>query len=135
MKNIYELVGGEKGLRSLVDLFYQIMDTDEKAKTIRALHPKNLKVSRDKLFMFLSGLLGGPDLYVEKYGHPRLRKRHMPFPIGPGEVEEWLYCMFLALDEMGYDEQTRAFLDDYFTRTAKLMQNRGDVNLAINLTE
>ena len=83
----YELLGGEAAVRRLVDLFYDHMDRDPAAADIRALHAQSLRASRDKLFLFLSGWLGGPNLYVERYGHPMLRRRHLPFPIGIRERE------------------------------------------------
>ncbi len=68
--SLYELIGGETGLRALVDRFYDLMDTSPEAAGIRAFHAKSLKQSREKLFMFLSGWSGGPQLYVETFGHP-----------------------------------------------------------------
>ena len=81
----YERLGGEQAVRRLVDRFYDLMDTLPEAAGIRALHPEDLTDSREKLFMFLSGWLGGPPLYQMQYGHPRLRARHLPFPIGHGK--------------------------------------------------
>ena len=81
----YELIGGEAKVRELVDRFYDYMDTEAEAQTVRQLHAKSLKSSREKLFLFLSGWLGGPDLYIQKYGHPMLRRRHLPFAIGRRE--------------------------------------------------
>ena len=78
----YEILGGADGLRALVDRFYDLMDELQEAETIRALHAPDLTEAREKLFLFLSGWTGGPSLYIEKYGHPRLRARHLPFPIG-----------------------------------------------------
>ncbi|NIS29878.1 MAG: group II truncated hemoglobin, partial [Actinobacteria bacterium] len=91
--------GGEAGVRRLVDRFYDLMDTLPEAAEVRALHPRSLHVSREKLFQFLSGWLGGPPLYVERYGHPRLRRRHFPFTIGEREAEQWMLCMRRAIDE------------------------------------
>ena len=99
LNSLYDLIGGETGLRSLVDRFYDIMDSSPESKDIRAFHAKNLSQSREKLFMFLSGWSGGPALYVEKFGHPRLRMRHAPFSIGEMERDQWLWCMNKALDE------------------------------------
>ena len=79
---LYELIGGETELRSLVTRFYDLMEASPEAAQIRAIHPKNLRGSREKFFMFLSGWTGGPQLYVEKIGHPALRMRHSPFSIG-----------------------------------------------------
>jgi len=88
--SLYEMLGGETGLRSLVDRFYDLMDSSPEAEKIRAFHARSLTQSREKLFLFLSGWSGGPQLYIEKFGHPRLRLRHMPFPIGSEERDQWL---------------------------------------------
>jgi len=128
-KTLYELIGGEMGLRSLVDRFYDVMDSSPEAAKIRALHPDDLSQSRDKLFMFLSGWSGGPALYVQTYGHPRLRQRHMPFPIGKAERNEWLWCMDKALNETQSDPQLIEHLKKRFTEIANSMQNRVDIDL------
>jgi hemoglobin len=126
---LYELLGGETGLRSLVDTFYDIMDSSPEAEKIRALHPESLAQSRDKLFMFLSGWSGGPALYMQTYGHPRLRQRHMPFPIGKAEREEWLWCMDKALKETQSDTELIDTLKKKFREIANSMQNRVDIDL------
>jgi len=119
----YERIGGEKGVRELVDRFYDHMDELEDAREIRALHAKSLRVSRDKLFMFLSGWLGGPALYVEKYGHPRLRARHLPFPIDRNARDQWLMCMIKAMENMELEDQFMKELYTAFQRTADHMRN------------
>lgn len=124
---LYELLGGEKGLRSLVDRFYDIMDSSPEAARIRAFHAKSLKQSREKLFMFLSGWSGGPQLYVQKYGHPRLRMRHMPFAIGSVERDQWLWCMHKALDESHLDPRVVEFLKTRFAEVADFMRNQMEV--------
>jgi len=89
----YEKLGGEDGVRQLVKYFYQEMSSNAEAKTIRDMHAPNLSEVEDKFFMFLSGWLGGPSLFIEKFGHPRLRARHLPFTIGIEERNQWLQCM------------------------------------------
>ena len=121
--SLYELLGAEKGLRSLVDRFYEIMDSSPEAGRIRSFHASSLKQSREKLFMFLSGWSGGPPLYVEKFGHPRLRMRHMPFSIGTMERDQWLWCMNKALDESGLDASVVELLKSRFAETADFMRN------------
>ncbi len=121
--SIYTLIGGETGLRSLVNRFYDLMDSSPEAAKIRAFHAKSLKQSREKLFMFLSGWSGGPPLYVEKFGHPRLRRRHLPFPIGTVERDQWLWCMNRALDESQLNPGVVEFLKDRFAETADFMRN------------
>jgi hemoglobin len=127
--SLYELIGGETALRTLVDRFYDVMDSAPEATQIRALHPKSLELSREKLFMFLSGWSGGPSLYIEKHGHPRLRQRHMPFPIGKAERDQWLWCMDKALAESPFDAQLIEYLKGRFTEIANSMQNRVDIDL------
>jgi hemoglobin len=120
----YETMGGSDAVRQLVDRFYEIMDTDPVATGIRKLHPENLASSREKLFMFLSGWLGGPQLYIEKYGHPKLRQRHPPFPIGESERDQWMHCMKRALFETGVDEKLREQLTASFFKTADFLRNQ-----------
>lgn len=122
--SIYELLGGEAGLRSLVDRFYTIMRTSPETKELRAMHAHNLKRSSEKLFMFLSGWSGGPPLYTEKYGHPRLRQRHLPFSIGIKERDQWLWCMDKALDEGDYPSHVTEYLKNRFSEVADFMRNR-----------
>jgi len=120
----YQLIGGEAKVRELVDRFYDHMDELSEVKVLRDLHANSLKASREKLFLFLSGWLGGPDLYIQKYGHPFLRRRHMPFSIGSTERDQWLYCMEKAMDDMGICGQLRSFLSQSFAQTANHMRNR-----------
>lgn len=94
----YEAIGGELALRAIVKDFYRIMDELPEAYGIRKLHPQDLAGSEEKLFMFLSGWLGGPNLFIEQFGHPRLRARHLPFSIAGNERDQWLMCMRQALE-------------------------------------
>ncbi|HSC79388.1 MAG TPA: group II truncated hemoglobin [Chitinolyticbacter sp.] len=120
----YELLGGEAVLRQLVDRFYDIMATDARAAGIQAMHAADTTLIRQKLFEFLSGWLGGPQLFIEKYGHPRLRARHLPFTIGEAERDQWLLCMFQAMAEVPMEAALRAHLEEAFTRTADFMRNQ-----------
>ncbi|NTV09289.1 MAG: group II truncated hemoglobin [Zoogloea sp.] len=120
----YELLGGEAGLKELTQRFYTLMDTLPEAWGIRKMHPEDLAGSRQKLFMYLSGWLGGPDLFVEAYGHPMLRARHLPFAIGSAERDEWLLCMRLALDECVSDEALRHSLFKAMAGLADHMRNQ-----------
>jgi hemoglobin len=122
--SIYEMLGGEAGLKSLVDRFYDIMDSAPETKELRALHARSLKRSREKLFMFLSGWSGGPPLYTEAFGHPRLRQRHMPFSIGAKERDQWLWCMNKALDDGRFDLRVVDYLKTRFSEVADFMRNR-----------
>lgn len=126
-KTPYELLGGADGVRTLVERFYQIMDTLPDAARIRALHPADLGGSTDKLYKFLSGWLGGPALYVEEFGHPMLRARHLPFPIETADRDAWLLCMKHALDEVKLEPLARMQLDQAFYKTADHMRNRDKI--------
>jgi hemoglobin len=121
----YDRLGGDAAVRRLVDRFYALMDTLPEAWEIRRLHPQDLSGSADKLYKFLSGWLGGPPLYWDEYGHPMLRRRHLPFPIAEAERDQWLLCMNQALDEQVTDEALRDALKDAFFKTADHMRNRG----------
>lgn len=123
-ESIYETLGGEQTLRALVDRFYDVMDVAPEAAGIRALHPADLTESRNKLFWFLSGWSGGPPLYIERFGHPRLRARHLPFPIGEAERDQWLWCMNRAMEEVITDGLQRVQLSHAFAQIADFMRNR-----------
>ena len=120
----YERVGGADGTRKLVDRFYELMDTLPEATAIRGMHAASLHVSREKLFLFLSGWLGGPPLYIEKFGHPRLRARHMPFAIDDAARDAWMLCMMRALDDVVSDEDARTKLKGGFQGLADHMRNQ-----------
>lgn len=120
----YEKIGGEPTVARLCDRFYELMGTAPQFRELRAMHPEDLQGSRDKLFMFLSGWLGGPDLFVEKFGHPRLRARHMPFAIGTQERDQWVACMLLAMEDVGIEADIRAKLLQNFFSTADFMRNK-----------
>jgi hemoglobin len=120
----YELLGGETGLRALVDRFYDLMDLEPAFAGVRSLHPSVLDGSREKLFLFLSGWLGGPALYLARYGHPMLRARHLPFPIGTAERDQWMQCMIRAMEETGVEAGLREALARAFAGTADWMRNR-----------
>ncbi len=120
----YEQIGGEAAVRALVDRFYDVMDSAPEAKDIRGLHAASLKVSREKLFLYLSGWLGGPPLYVERYGHPMLRARHLPFPIAERERDQWLWCMETAIAEHAMPDELKEFLRSKLRPLADHMRNR-----------
>src|SRR5215207_7082075 len=124
--SLYDLIGGEPGLRALVNRFYDVMDSSLEAERIRGFHAKSLNQSREKLFMFLSGWSGGPQLYVERFGHPRLRMRHMPFAIGTVERDQWLWCMNKALEESQLDPQVVEYLKARFAETADFLRNQAE---------
>jgi hemoglobin len=119
----YEQLGGDATVRALVERFYALMDALPEARAIRALHPADLASSKEKLYLFLSGWLGGPPLYAQKHGHPMLRARHLPFAIGPAERDQWMLCMNRALADVVADERLRAELSGALARVAEHMRN------------
>lgn len=121
---VYEQLGREDGVRALVDTFYDTMDTLPEAATIRAMHARDLSESRRKLWMFLVGRFGGPPLYEQESGHPRLRARHLPFVVGPDEAGQWVTCMDRALADRVADDALRAELAAFFRQVATHMINR-----------
>lgn len=122
----YTRIGGDAAIRKLVDRFYELMDELPETYAARKIHPADLTGSADKFFDFLSGWLGGPQRYVEKHGHPMLRRRHMPYAIGPDERDQWLLCMRLALDEAVEDASLRDSLYGQFAQLGEHMRNRGE---------
>ena len=125
---LFERLGGEPGVRALVDRFYDLMDLEPEFAGLRALHPASTEGSRDKLAWFLTGWLGGPDLYVQRFGHPRLRMRHFPYAIGVSERDQWIACMGLAMAEIGeaggFTPDLQERLLGAFAQTADHMRNK-----------
>ena len=118
-------VGGEASVRALVDRFYDLMDLEPAYADLRSLHPSTLEGSRDKLFWFLCGWLGGPQHYTDRFGHPMLRARHLPFAIGIRERDQWMHCMQQAMAEVALDPDLAQRLSESFFKTADWMRNRG----------
>ncbi|MBU3721957.1 MAG: group II truncated hemoglobin [Limnohabitans sp.] len=119
----YELIGGEPAVKKLVHRFYELMEELPEAYAVRQLHPESLAGSEEMLFEYLSGWLGGPNLYIAKKGHPRLRMRHAPYAIGARERDEWMLCMTQALTEQVGDEEFRQALLNQFSELASHMIN------------
>lgn len=120
----YERIGGAVKVRALVHVFYQIMDELPESYGIRKMHAEDLQNSEDKLFKFLSGWMGGPQLFIQEFGHPMLRRRHMPFAIGAAERDQWMLCMNKALQEVVKDEALRSELATAFSGIADHMRNQ-----------
>ena len=120
----FDLIGGSAKLRELVDRFYDLMALEPQFAGIRGMHPMALDGSRDKLYWFLSGWTGGPDLFVERFGHPRLRARHLPYAIASAERDQWLRCMALAMQDVGLEETLQERLMHSFFQTADWMRNK-----------
>ncbi|WP_413770938.1 group II truncated hemoglobin [Janthinobacterium aquaticum] len=123
---LYETIGGASVLRQMVDRFYDLMELEPEFAGIRAMHPPATDGSRDKLYFFLTGWMGGPDLYIEKFGHPRLRARHLPYAIGTSERDQWLRAMAWAMEDTGIEESLRVRLMESFYQTADWMRNKPD---------
>ena len=121
----FDRLGGEPGVRALVDRFYDLMELEPAFAGIRAQHPSELEGSRDKLHWFLCGWLGGPNLYIERFGHPRLRARHLPYAIGIAERDQWMACMMQAMQGQGVDHTLAQRLTEAFFGTADWMRNKG----------
>lgn len=123
-RSAFDWIGGEAAIRTLVDRFYDLMDLEPAYRELRAAHGSTLDDARDKLFWFLCGWMGGPQHYIERFGHPRLRARHLPFKIGILERDQWLACMDQAMGDTGVDAELRTRLNESFYKTADWMRNR-----------
>ena len=121
----YDWIGGETVVQALCDRFYDLMDLEPNYAALRSVHGSDLAQAREKLFWFLCGWLGGPSHYTDRFGHPRLRMRHMPFAIGIRERDQWLACMDQAMHETGIDAELRERLKGSFFQTADWMRNIG----------
>ncbi len=123
--SLYQAIGGEAGVKKLVDAFYQVMSEAPEAQGILKMHP-DLPRANEKLFEFLSGWMGGPDLFVQKYGHPRLRARHLPFAIGVSERDQWLFCMNRALEICQTTPEFNYTFMSALSRLANHMRNQNE---------
>lgn len=124
--NPYQLLGGTEAVNALAELFYDIMS--EREPVLARLHPcdpdgKVAREPRDRFALFLVGWLGGPDDYVERHGHPRLRMRHNRVPVSVAMRDAWLRCMQAAMDQRKISGEVRAFLDARFAEVADFMRN------------
>ncbi len=122
---VYEWIGGEAAVKALADKFYDLMDLEPAYAHLRSLHQADLQHSRDTLFWFLCGWTGGPSHYEDRFGHPRLRMRHLHVEIGIRERDEWLACMQQAMQECHLDTTLQARLYASFAHTADFMRNLG----------
>ena len=124
----FEMLGGEatgtENIRNLVETFYDIMDSDAKVVALRAMHQPDLTEAREKLFMFLTGWTGGPQLYIERYGHPMLRARHLPFPIDESARDQWTYCMIKAMHQLNFEDELMKKLASQLYGVADFMRNK-----------
>ena len=120
----YQLLGGHAKVRELVERFYDLMELEPAYAQLRSVHGSSLVSAREKLYLFLSGWLGGPALYTDRFGHPMLRARHLPFAIGATERDQWMDCMVQAMEEVEVPQDLRQALAEAFFKTADWMRNR-----------
>ena len=123
--SLYSRLGGEPVLREFVDNLYDFMDHFVPVDNIRKMYPEDLTNARNRLFMFLSGLLGGPSLYADAFGHPRLRRKHIHLKIGDKERDQWVFCAQNAANQLDIDEQVRDELMSKITEIANHLHNQG----------
>lgn len=123
-KTLFELLGGEPAIRALVERFYDLMDMEPDFAELRAVHGPSLDNAREKLFLFLCGYFGGPNYYIEQFGHPRLRARHLPFPIGEIERDQWVACIGRAMQDQGVPQAMLDRILHSFFGVADWMRNR-----------
>ena len=124
-ESLYSRLGGEAVLRQFVSHLYAFMDEADVVQPIRKMHSHDLSYAADRLFMFLSGMLGGPPLYMNAFGHPRLRRKHLPFTIGDDERDQWLLCAQYAADQLMIEDATRDELMLVLSRMADHLRNQG----------
>lgn len=124
MKAPYDEIGGAEAVERLVNGFYDRIE--ESYPLLRDMLPRNTTVTRRKLIDFLTGWLGGPQLYIEKYGHPRLRMRHFPFKVDTEAAKQWLEAMYASLDDLELEERIDTFIRARFLQTAAHMRNVDD---------
>lgn len=117
---VYEMVGGDATFQRLVDVFYSKVEADPE---LRPMFPPDLEAGKRWQFLFLTQFFGGPARYAEERGHPRLRMRHLPFPIDSRARDHWLGHMLAAIDEVGIAEPARGVMRDYFERASAFMIN------------
>ena len=120
----YEEIGGDDGVKALAEAFYDVIESD--SPRLREMLPRNTSKTREKFYMYLSGWMGGPPLYEQRWGHPRLRMRHFPFEIGQYEADEWMRCMRRALEASEVSDALAGFLEDRFAQLAQHMKNQLD---------
>ena len=127
MQSVYDMLGGEAPIRRLVDSFYAKIERDD---VLRPMFPDDLETSKQRQFMFLVQYFGGPDDYSQERGHPRLRRRHFPFPIDKEARDRWLKHMLAAIDDAAIPEPARSTMREYFERASAFLINRHDIDKA-----
>ncbi len=119
----YQILG-EDGIRDLTEAFYDIMDKSPEAAGIRRLHAQDLAPMKQKLAEYLTGWMGGPPVYAQKYGGVCMTEPHEPYHIGPEERDQWLWCMDRALQRIDASEELVEMLKVPMFRVADAVRNR-----------
>jgi hemoglobin len=122
-KSPYEMIGGEAGVRRLVERFYEIMDSSPAAAKVRAMHATDLAPMRKTLFEYLSGAFGGPPLYMSRPDAKCIMSAHAHFAIGVAERDQWMMCMRGAIESMDLPTASRRLFEEGFFRMADAMIN------------
>lgn len=120
----YEQIGGESGVRRLVNRFYDLMEQEPSLGELRAMHAQDLGPMRERLFEFMSGWLGGPPLYFERPAHACIMSAHLPYAIGTQERDQWLAAMYKALQETALSERTHKAIRQGLFQMAEAFRNR-----------
>lgn len=123
-QSVYEILGGDETFRALVDAFYTRIEADPELRAIFPADEAIFEEGKENQFLFLSQYWGGPARYIQKRGHPRLRMRHMPFPISQADSDRWFGHMVGAMEEIGIPEPIFGEMKAYFKRGADFMVNR-----------
>jgi hemoglobin len=125
--SLYDLIGGEQVLRNLVETFYDIVEFEPEGRVLYVLHLRGHGVAHSRIeqLAFLSGFLGGPRLYVQKYGHSDVRQMHEHVEIDAEARDAWLNCMSMAIDRVGLSADLKVRLMTPFTRVATMLVNKG----------
>lgn len=123
--SLYDRLGGETGVRHLVEIFYDIVEHEPEGRDLMLLHLRGHGVAHSRIeqFNFLSGFFGGPKLYAEKHGHSNVRKMHEHVVINAGARDSWLNCMVLALDRVGTSAETKTAVMTHFRTVASMLKN------------
>ena len=124
----FEAAGGLEGVKSLVDAFYHVMDTHQDADKIRKMHPDNLDTTNDKLYCFLVGWMGGPELFTEKYKPMSIPSMHMHLKIDENDRDMWMFCMQQALDAQPYTNELKNYLYQQLLYPAELIRRTCERN-------
>ncbi len=129
--NAYDLIGGDDTIKNIAAHFYQFMDCEPQVKPLRDIHPDNLHQSQQKLYQFLSGWLGGPQLFQQQHGNPALRARHMPFSIDESLRDQWLMCFEYALNKSVKQPEHRDVIFQAISTLADHMVNQPNQSCGI----